>query len=186
MQLRRRGLIAALLLLGICPLLGAANITYTITGTLGPILSGSDPLGANGETGTVTAVVSQSLHPTSTTATSATYTLPQGAISVIIGGTTYGTQGPATLIYNFPASGPATLVCSAKVSVDGLTGTVTLTASLAHGSIPSSVTSHPAKFKPSPQTLKAATKAGGAGSQVKYSVPLLGTTVLGLAGTASN
>lgn len=184
---RRRflSLSAGVLVLGLCPLM-AANITYTITGTLGPILSGSDPLGANGETGTLTAVVSTSLTPTSHTSTSATYTLPAGAITVNIGGTIYGTTGTSTLKYTFPAAGPDTMVITTTVSVDGLSGTVVGTASLAKGSFTSAVTKHPQKFKPSPQTLKAATKAGGAGSQVKYTVPILGTTVLGLAGTASN
>ncbi len=186
MELRRRLLLGTVLVFVLCPLLAATNINYTITGTLGPVLSGSDPLGANGQSGTLTAVVSTTLTPTSHTATSATYTLPAGAITVVIGGTTYGTTGTSTLKYNLPASGRATMVITSTISVSGLKGTVVGTASLSHGSFPKSVLKHPAKFSPTPQTLTAATKAGGAGSQVKYSAALFGTTVLGLAGTASN
>src|ERR1035438_1293407 len=59
----------AVLMLGLCPLM-AATITYTISGTCGPVLSGSDPLGANGESGVVTAVVGTTLAPTTKTKTS--------------------------------------------------------------------------------------------------------------------
>jgi hypothetical protein len=185
MYLRRSFLLsAAVLVLGLCPLM-AAHITYTINGTLGPVLSGSDPLGSNGKSGVLTATANTTLVPTSTTATSATYTLPAGAVTVVIGGTSYPTSGTSTLKYAFPAAGPDTLVMTAKISVSGLKGTVVGTASLAKGSFTSAVTTHPNKFKPSPQTLKAATTAGGHGSQIKYS-SVLGTTVLGLSGTASN
>ena len=187
MKSRRRILcIAAILMLGLCPLLSAAKIVYTINGTLGPVLSGSDPLGGNGQSGTLTATVNTSLTPKSKTATSATYTLPAGAITVVIGGTTYSTTGTATLKYAFPAAGPDTLVITTEVFIEGITGTVTGTASLTKGSFTSAVKRHPTKFTPSPQALTAATTAGGPGSQVKYSVPFVGTTVLGLSGTASN
>jgi hypothetical protein len=185
MQLRRRLLLFAVVaMLGVCPML-AANIVYTVTGTLGPVLSGSDPLGANGQSGTLTAAIGQGAVPKSTTSTSATYQVPQGAVQVIIGGTTYTTSGAATLVYKFPSTGPSALVVSAKVKVLGITGTVVGTATLAKGSFTTAVKTHPTKFKPSPQTLKAATKAGGLGSQVKYSA-LGSTTVLGLNGSASN
>jgi hypothetical protein len=174
------------LMLALCPLLAASSITYTISGTLGPVLAGSDPLGANGESGILTITVSTTLPPTSHTSTSATYTLPAGSLEVVIGGVPYGTVGTSTLKYTLPASGADTIVVTATVNVDGVNGTVVGTASLAKGSFPKSVLKHPTSFSPSPQTLTAATKAGGAGSQVKYSVPLLGSTTLGLTGTASN
>jgi hypothetical protein len=176
----------AVLVLGVCPML-AASITYTINGTLGPVLSGSDPLGANGQSGMLTIVASTSLNPTSTGVTSATYTLPAGAITVVVGGTTYKTTGSSTLKYNVPLLGANTMVVTATVTVQGTRGTVVGTASLAKGSfILKQVQRHPAKFVPSPQTLTASTRAGGGGSQVKYTVPILGSTVLGLSGTASN
>jgi hypothetical protein len=176
---------AALLVAGLSPL-AAASITYTVGGTLGPILSGSDPLNANGQSGVLTAIAGTTLAPTSKTKTSATYTLPVGAVTVVIGGTTYNTSGTSTLKYSFPAAGPDTMVFTAKITVNGLKGTVVGTASLAKGSFTGTVTKHPQKFKPTPQTLTAATTAGGPGSQVKYTAGPFGTTVLGLAGTATN
>jgi len=167
-------------------MLAAASITYTISGTLGPVLAGSDPLGANGQSGVLTATASTTLTPTSRTRTSATYTLPAGAITVVISGTTYSTTGTSTLKFVHPATGPDTMVFSGTVSVSGITATVVGTASLANGSIPATVGRHPVKFSPSPQTLTAATSATGPGSKVKYGSGLLGTTVLGITGTASN
>lgn len=178
-------LFAAVLVLGLGPLM-AANITYTVSGTLGPVLSGSDPLGGNGESGVLTAVASNTLAPTSKTKTSATYTLPAGAITVNIGGTVYGTTGTSTMKYTFPASGPDTVVFTTTVSISGITGTVVGTASLAHGSFTSTVLKHPTKFSPASQNLNPPKKAGGQGSQIKYTVAILGSTVLGLTGTATN
>jgi hypothetical protein len=164
----------------------AASITYTITGTLGPILSGTDPLGANGKTGTITIVVSETLKPKKHTATSATYTLPADAITVNIGGTNYGTTGTSTLVYSIPSAGPDTMVVTATVVVDDIfSGTVVGTASLAKGSFPSAVLKHPHAFSPASQTLTAATTATGQGSKVKYTA-LGSSTVLGLSGTASD
>jgi hypothetical protein len=164
----------------------AQTITYTISGKLGPVLSGSDPLSANGKSGVLTAVVGSTLVPKSKTKTSATYTLPAGAITVKIGGSNYATKGPSTLKYTFPAKGPDTMVISTKVSEEGITGTVVGTASLAKGSFTRAVLKHPQKFTPSPQTLAAATTAKGPGSKVEYSASILGATVLGLSGSASN
>ncbi len=186
METRRRGLFfATVLMLGICPLM-AQTITYTYSGTLGPVLSGSDPLGANGQSGVLTATIATSAVPTSTTSSSATYTLPPGAITVVIGGTTYGTTGTSTLKYIFSAKNPCKMIFTATVSVSGLNGTVVGTAQLAKRSFTSAVKTHPTKFAPTPQTLTAATVANGPGSQVKYSVPLFGSTILGLSGSATN
>jgi hypothetical protein len=170
---------------GLCPLM-AQTITYTISGKLGPVLSGSDPLNVNGKSGVVTAVVGSTLIPKSKTKTSATYTLPAGAITVKIGGSNYATKGPSTLKYTFPAKGPDTMVVSAKVSADGISGTVVGTASLAKGSFTRAVLKHPTRFEPSTQTLTSATTATGPGSKVEYSASILGATVLGLSGNATN
>lgn len=186
MEVRRKVLLAATLMLAACPLLSAATLTYSINGTVGPILAGSDPLGANGESGTITMKVSNTLTPTSTTSTSATYTLPAGAITVNIGGTNYPTTGTSTLEYTIPASGHDTMVITTKVNVSGINGTVVGTISLAHGSFKSTILTHPTKFSPTTQNLTAATSTTGPGSKVKYTVPLLGSSTLGFSGTASN
>jgi hypothetical protein len=178
-------LFAAVLILGLCPLM-AASITYTISGTLGPILSGSDPLKANGESGVLTAVASTKLTPTKKTKTSATYTLPAGAITVNIDGTNYGTTGTSTLELTFPAAGPDTMVFSATLSVDGFSGSVVGTASLAKGSFTKAALKHPTSFSPSSQTLTPATTAKGKGSKVEYDVAILGgSSTLGVSGTAT-
>ena len=185
MQARRRlFMLAMVALLGVCPLL-ATNIVYTVTGTLGPVLSGSDPLGANGQSGTLTASISPSAVPKSTTTNSATYSVPQGAVQVIIGGTTYTTSGAATIKYIFSSTTPCKIIITATVKVLGISGTVVGTAQLAKNSFTTSIKTHPTKFTPSPQTLKPATTAGGSGSQVKYTA-LGSSTVLGLSGSASN
>ena len=161
-----------------------ATLTMTINGTLGPVLSGPDPLGANGETGTLTVMASESLSPTSSTANSATYTLPAGALSVVIGGTTFKTTGQSTMKITLGAKAD-TVVLSSTVKELGITATIVGTATLKTGSFPTSVLTHPTHFTPSPQRLTAATTATGGGSKVKYTA-LGSTTVLGLAGAASN
>ena len=190
MHVRRSLMLSTILVFGLCALLtgaspAATTITMTFSGTLGPVLSGSDPLGANGQSGTITAKVSEALTPTSKTSTSVTYTLPAGSLSIVINGTTYKTPGPTTMKINLPATGPVVVTLTTSVTFHGLKGTAVGTASLAHGSFPSSIFMHPAPFSPSPQTLKAATSASGPGSKVSYTV-FGSTTVLGLAGTATD
>jgi hypothetical protein len=189
MHVRRFLLISTVLMLGICGLLTAATpattITMTFSGTLGPVLSGSDPLGANGQSGTITAMVSESLTPTSKTSTSVTYTLPVGALSIVINGTTYRTPNTTAMKISVPATGASVLSVTTSITYLGITGTVVGTVFLAHGSFPKSIFTHPAPFTPTTQTLKAATSATGPGSKVKYTV-FGGSTVLGLSGTATD
>jgi hypothetical protein len=180
---------ATALVLGLCPLLAQSTpdttITASISGTIGAILSGSDPLGASGQTGVVTLMVSESLSPTKTTLTSATYTLPPGAITVTVGNTTYTTTSASSMKITLPAKGPDVLVVSANIKEDGFNVSVVGTADLRHSSFPASVLTHPALFHPSPQTLTAATSTTGTGSKLQYTF-LGSTTVLGLSGTASD
>jgi hypothetical protein len=183
MYLRRGFWLSAALVLGLMPLT-AATITYNISGTLGPVLAGSDPLGADGESGNITAAVSSTLPPTTKTKTSATYSLPAGAVTVTVNGTAYK-SGKSTLKYSFRPAGPDTMVFTATVTIDGIKATIVGTVSLAKGSFTAAVTRHPEKFTPTPQTLTAATTASGAGSKVKYTV-FGSSTTLGLTGTASN
>jgi hypothetical protein len=181
---------ATIFILGISPVLAQSvapdtTLTINITGTVGPILSGSDPLGANGGSGALTVVASESLSPTSTTANSATYTLPPGAITGTVGGTTFTTTTASKMRVVLPSQGPDTVILMASVKEFGVTVTVIGTVALRHGSFPSSVLVHPTTFSPSPQTLTAATSATGPGSKIKYT--LLGnSTVLGFSGTASD
>lgn len=187
MHTRRLFLLSMVLVLGLCPLLAATpdtTVNMTFSGTLGPILSGSDPLGGNGQSGSIMVAASESLKPTSKTTSTVTYTLPAGAITVTINGTTYGSPNTSTMKISLGASAN-TVVLTTSVTYLGIKGTVVGTASLAKGSFGSTVFSHPIPFKPSPQNLTSATTASGPGSKVKYTV-FGGTTVLGFSGTASN
>ena len=131
-------------------------------------------------------MVSESLSPTKTTATSATYTLPPGAITLTFEPPTYTTTSASSMKITLPAKGPDVLVLTAIVKGDDLTVSVVGTIDLKHGSFPASVLlDHPTPFKPSPQTLTAATSTTGTGSKLQYT--FLGSpTVLGLSGTASD
>ena len=184
-----RRVLPLLLVLGVSSLVAQSvpdtTLTITMSGTLGPVLSGSDPLGANGQTGTLVVMASESLSPTSSTATSATYTLPPGAITVTIGTTTYTTSSKSTMKITVPPQGKDNLILTANLKEVGLTITAVGTAALRNGSFPLSVLVHPTTFQPSPQPLTAAATATGPGSKLKYTF-LGSTSVLGFTGTASD
>jgi hypothetical protein len=156
------------------------TLTITLKGKLGPILSGTDPLGLNGVSGTVRVMASESLSPTKHTTTSATYTLPAGAIMVTAGSNQFTTKSPSKMIINLTsAADTLTLIASGPFGL-----VITDTTYLKTGSWTNAVLKHPTVFKPSPQKLTSATTAGGPGCNVKY---LFGsTTVLGFHGTGSN
>jgi hypothetical protein len=157
------------------------TLTITLKGTLGPILSGTDPLGLNGLSGTVTIMASESLSPTKHTNTSATYKLPAGAITVTAGSNQFTTKSPSKMIINLTSTADTLTLVIAGPS--GLM--VTDTTFLKAGSWTSKVLKHPTVFKPSPQNLTSATRANGPGCKVKYT--LSGSaTVLGFSGTGSN
>ncbi len=157
------------------------TLTISIKGTVGPILSGSDPLGLDGKSGKVTVLASESLSPKSHTATSATYSLPAGAVTVTAGGKKFTTKSPSKMVINLTSTADTlTLIVSGP---DG--SVVTDTTFLKTGSWTAAVLKHPGVFKPSPQTLKSATTAGGPGCKLKYM--LFGsTTVLGFHGTGAS
>ncbi len=164
---------------------GNAPATHTLTikikGTLGPILSGSDPLGLDGKSGTVTVMASESLSPTKHTATSATYTLPAGAITLKAGSDKFTTKSPSKMIINLLSTADTlTLVVAGP---DGLMATDTTY--LKAGSWTTAVLKHPTVFAPSPQKLTSAKTADGPGCKFKYTIEG-STTVLGFHGTGSN
>ena len=158
------------------------TLTITIKGTLGPVLSGTDPLGLDGKKGTVTVLASESLSPTTHTATSATYTLPPGAITVTEGSNKFTTKSPSKMIINLTSTADILTL----MVVDKSTGLmVTDTTYLKAGSWTTAVLKHPGVFKPSPQTLTSATTANGPGCKVKYTI-FGSTTILGFHGTGSS
>jgi hypothetical protein len=168
---------------------GAVNpathtLTITVKGTIGPILSGSDPLGLDGQSGTVKILASESLTPTKHTATSATYTLPPGAISVTAGSNKFSTKSPSKMVINLTSTAD-TLTLIVAGQVNGVSLMVTDTNFLKAGSWTTAVLKHPGVFSPSPQKLTAAKTAGGPGCKIKYTV-FGNTSVLGFSGTALN
>jgi hypothetical protein len=157
------------------------TLKITIKGKIGPILSGSDPLGLDGEKGSVEVVASESLSPTSQSGSSVTYTLPAGAISIKSGTEKFKTESPSTMTIDLTDT--ADILTLIAAGPDGLT--VTSTTYLETGSWTTGVLTHPETFAPSPQDLTAASSAGGPGCQVEYVIEGI-TTVLGFSGTASN
>lgn len=159
----------------------AKTLTIVMKGTLGPVLSGSDPLGLNGESGKLAVKASESLSPTKHTSNSATYKLPAGAITITFGSDQFKTTSASTMTVKL-TSAADTLTLSAS-GPDGIQ--VTSVASLKSGSWTNGVLKHPTTFTPSPQKLTAAKTANGPGSEVSYTFEG-STTVLGMSGTASN
>jgi len=190
MLVRRLLSFSTVLVLGICPLFAQSvapdtTITTNIYGTVGPVLSGSDPLGANGGTGVLKVVASESLSPISTTATSASYRLPPGAITLTLNGTAFTTTSASKMTFTVPSQGPDYVLLNAAFQELGLTVTFAGRAALKHGSFTSAVFTHPTPFSPSPQKLVSATTATGPGTRIQYTIQGL-TTVLGFSGGASN
>jgi hypothetical protein len=160
------------------------TLTVTVKGTIAPLLSGSDPLGLDGQKGIVKILASESLKPTKHTATSATYTLPAGAVTVTAGTNKFSTNSPSKMIVNLTSTADTlTLIVAGKVQ--GISLTATETTYLNAGSWTTAVLKHPTTFKPSPQKLTAAKTATGPGCKIKYTV-FGDTSVLGFSGTASN
>jgi hypothetical protein len=157
------------------------TLTITLKGMIGPILSGSDPLGLNGLSGTVTIMAKESLSPIKHTSTSATYRLPAGAIKVTAGSNHFATKSPSKMIINLLSS--ADTMTLQVAGPDGLQ--VVDTTYLQAGSWSSAVLKHPTVFTPSPQKLTSAKTANGPGCKIKYTI-FSETTVLGFSGTGSN
>jgi hypothetical protein len=162
----------------------AHTLTITIKGTLGPILSGSDPAGLDGKEGSVTVLASESLKPVQHTKNSATYRLPAGAITVKADGTKYTSQSPSKMIITLTGKADI-LALVLAISVEGQSVVITDTTYLATASWTAAVLKHPTVFAPSPQELTPAKTADGPGSKLKYSVDE-SATVLGFSGSASS
>jgi hypothetical protein len=156
----------------------SATLTVVVDGTAGPILQGSDPLGLDGKSATITMLASESLKPVKHTKTSATYKIPAGAITVVFDGSSYQTTSPSKMTVKL-GSNADTLTLISAVTQQGITVTITDTTTLAAGSWTDAVLQNPGPFAPTPQTLTSPS------SKLKYS-GLFGTTVVGISGTISN
>jgi hypothetical protein len=111
----------------------AGTITLETSGTLGPLMSGIDPLKLNGGSFLVTGMLDQSSAPTSITADSATYSIP-GTLDITVGDLDFGNLfGTLTLVD--PSSGPDTVALDFSVSELGFVPIVTATLSLPAGTL---------------------------------------------------
>ena len=154
------------------------KITLSLDATLGPVISGQDPANLDGQSATVTVLVKSSLNPYKATASSASYHIPAGAITVNVDGTDYTSTSRSTMIVKLGKTADL-LTLKAKLDISGFTVTVSDTSALQSGSWDSGVLQQPELFAPSPQDLTEPS------STFTYSV-FGETTVLGVTGTASN
>jgi hypothetical protein len=155
-----------------------STLTITLDGTLGPIISGSDPAGLNGQSAEVTITASEKLKPFKTTAKSASYHIPAGDIVVTVNGEQYSSTSKSVMSVKLGKSADM-LTFKASVNYHGFKVQVTDVSSLQSGSWTKSVLQHPGLFSPSPQDLTEPA------SNFAYSV-IGETTVLGVTGSASN
>jgi hypothetical protein len=175
-------LISIVLVVGLCPMF-ASSIVYNLNGTLGPNLNGGpDCLSGNGAAATAAATASSTQKPTKTTSTSATYSLPAGAVTAAVGSITFTSTAAWTMKFSL-SSKADTLTLSGP---GPLGSTVTAVSSMKAGSLPKSVisaTGHPAPIaKPdSPQNLTS--PASYLSYSVGSSCPI---TKLGFTGTIAS
>jgi len=161
-----------------------STLTIVLDGTAGPVLAGSDIAGLNGKSATATLLLNETISPKSQTATSATYRIPAGAVTLVVGSKTYENASPGRMKISLGKTAEI-LTLTYVFSLSGLPVTVVETSYLAKNSWTSAVLTHPGSFSPSPQDLTAAATASGKGSKLQYTVEGF-TCVLGISGTASS
>lgn len=153
-------------------------ITITLDGTLGPVISGNDPAGLNGDSATVTIIAKEALDPYKTTAGSASYHIPAGDITVSVNGKQYMSTSRSSMIVKL-GNDADMLTFKAKLDILGHAVSVSDTSVLQSGSWTSDVLQHPQLFSPSPQDINEPAST--------FTYTAFGeTTVLGVTGTASN
>lgn len=154
------------------------TLTLTLDATLGPVISGNDPAGLDGQSATVAVIVKESLDPYKTTATSASYHIPAGAVMVSVNGTDYTSTSRSTMIVKLGKNADL-LTLKARLDISGFSVTVSDTSALQSGSWDGGVLQHPELFAPSPQDLSEPAST--------FTYTVFGEkTVLGVTGTASN
>jgi hypothetical protein len=144
--------VTALVALGMLSL-PAQAVEYFTDATMGPILNGGkDPQGLNGFSGKFTCRISGTANPTSSTATSATYSVPAGAVKLVanssIGAHTLKSTGAATLTISVPAKGVNKITVTGPFMYRGTAFNMTWVFSLPNGSFSTKALKHPTKFSP--------------------------------------
>ena len=156
----------------------ATALTIVLDGTLGPVLSGSDPASLDGQSATITVTAKTSLNPYKTTVSSASYHIPAGDITVTVNGSNYTSTSRSSMIVKLGKKADL-LTFKGTFDIRGQSVNVTDVSSLQTGSWTKSVLQHPVVFSPSPQNLSEPS------STFTYTVASQ-TTVLGVTGTANN
>lgn len=175
-------LLCVVLTLGLCSMQAASpdtNIVYNLNGTLAPNLNGGpDCLGGLNQTATASATASSTLTPTKTTSSSATYSLPAGAITASVGTISFTSTAPWNMVYKL-GSKSDTLTLSGP---GPLASKVTAVSSLKAGSFSKAVLKHPSPLTAadSPQNLTQPA------SYLSYTIPGCTLTKLGFTGTISS
>lgn len=113
--------------------LHAGTISFDVSGLLGPVLSGLDPLKFSGQTFSANGSLDANALPVSTTADSATYSIP-GNIQITVGAIALNGFN-ALLTVTDPASGPDTLSLDFSVVEMTFTPDVTTVLSLPEGTL---------------------------------------------------
>jgi hypothetical protein len=201
MRMRRMCPFIILVLLMLCAGVAAQAGTlldFTGSGTLGPIIGGTncpglncDPLGVNGASFSFTGSIDESIAPTACPAgvsASVCYTIPSGALTGQIGAAPpFTTTATSTLALTLGGGSNDIM----QINFLAQAGSpVTAIMRLAPNSFTTNALLHPEPFVPSPQALAAASSPPPTinGSSVTYCVincTVLGSTILGLSGTVS-
>ena len=111
----------------------AGAITLEASGTLGPLMSGIDPLKLDGGSFTVTGTLDQNSTPISVTADSATYNIP-GTLDITVGLFDFSNLF-GTMTLTDPSLGPDIVAFDFTVSELGFVPIVTATLSLPAGTL---------------------------------------------------
>lgn len=112
----------------------AGTVAFGTSGTLGPVLSGSDPLQLSGRTFSLTGAIDPHAVPISTTGDSATYDVPVN-LDIMIGNAPPLTGYFATITLTDPASGPDTMTIDFNVVEFNFTPIVGATLTLPDGTL---------------------------------------------------
>jgi hypothetical protein len=196
MASRRLGSFLTLFVLIVC-ISGVAQagsvLNFSGGGTLGPLISGTDPLMVVGQPVTFTGTISESLNPTACPAgvtASVCYTLPAGTLMGQIGNQPpFTTTAASTLALTIPGGSANDYL---EIVFSAFSSPITAVFQLAPNSFDSGGLIHPEAFVPSPQSIAPPTGAPPStanGSYVTYC--LLGilcssnTTIVGITGSTS-
>jgi hypothetical protein len=171
------------LFVGVAPVARAGTIDVAISGTLGPVLEGEDPWHhPGGDTFTLTGVLPENSVPVSSTADSATYSIPDLTLM-------FGSLSPvasnALLTFTDPASGPETVSLAFTATEDGYSPSLVATLQFAEGALHgANLQDLVAKFSESESTLSFSLT--GVSRTTEFTVGLTGSLSVNGVGNPSN